>query len=285
LVDGDFKDLFRLQAELAKQVAIAIQGPMKEADLKAFEAGMATGPTLQAFEAFSDRLYFLRKDLARDALSKFDLTLALDPTYAGAYHYRGVALAAMNRLDEAIDAFKRALPRSDPERLALWTWEAPFGPQPGIHGVIRGMDSIQTHLQRDLFAGRKAVPVQKRIIYGERAENSSTVLHFSIWRDRSCGASRSAIPISFSTRRLRRTILHCLAFCRASTGPLPAKSVCMHFGGRNPVVAQRVADFGRDLPRVALIGDAFSSIVGIAAVRSSQCAHRRLVVEAGEFAN
>jgi serine/threonine protein kinase/outer membrane protein assembly factor BamB len=166
-VDGAFKDLFKLQAELAKQLSMALQGsPAKVSD---------TGVRSDAFRTFSDGLYFLRSDLAADALKQLDQTLQIDPNYPGAEHYRGLVLAKLNRLDEAIEAFKRALPRSEPERLVLWSWDAPASGAP--HGWIRAMDSTRVHIQHDRFEDRKVVDVQKQIVYGERS-GKVTVLHF-----------------------------------------------------------------------------------------------------------
>jgi tetratricopeptide (TPR) repeat protein len=151
----------RYQEDLAMQIAAAINA----------RAGRKPIPPGD----FSDGLYFLRNSLLGDALPKFDATLAADPNYPDAHYYRGLALASLNRADEAIEAFKRALPRAEPEQLISGQWDAPFsGPQ---HGIIRAADVIQGHYQRDLFDGIKSASATKRVIYSERVEKG-TALHF-----------------------------------------------------------------------------------------------------------
>ena len=267
MVDGAFNDLFQLQAELAKQLAVAIPGTMTEADRKYFEGTIVSGATgrgLEAFEAFSAGLYFLRNDLAADALSKFDRTLAIDHNYPGAHHYRGMALAKLNRLDEAIDAFKTALPRSEPEQLVLWSWDAPFASMPGStgavapqHGIIRAVDYSQLHLQRYAFEGRNSGSLQKRIVYSERSDKA-TVLHFLDLEGH--GVRRLEIPdenICLNGPAYANDSFT-VVFSRDPTpGALPCRIGLYSFSADSSLLWHMdLTEYGRDIPQVALIGDA-----------------------------
>ena len=110
-----------------------------------------------------DGQYFLRNNLPKDALERFDKALAMDPNSAPAHYYRGLALKELQRPDEALAALKNALPGSIPDRRVTWHWEAPFA-KDSEYGLIVGMDSTD---------GAQAVP--KKIIYGER-RGKATVL-------------------------------------------------------------------------------------------------------------
>ncbi len=257
LVEGSFKDLFKLQGELAKQLAVAIEGPLTETDRRKFEGTSDTTPSRETFEAFSDGLYFLRNDLARDALAKFDRTLELDAHYPGIHYYRGMALEKLNRLDEAIEAFKSALPRSRPEQLVSWNWEAGF--QAPEHGIIRGIDAARSHNQRDVFeAGRRPPGIlQKRIVYGER-NGKATVLHF-------IDAERH------SERRVEiadeHIVLNTLTSASDSFIVLQSRDVQEKLPTRIGLYAfsadgsalwhQELTGYGNDLPKMGLAGDAF----------------------------
>jgi serine/threonine protein kinase/outer membrane protein assembly factor BamB len=134
-----------------------------------------SGHSPEAFQAFSKGLYYIKNDLPSDAIKSFDQTLTLDPEYPGANHYRGVALSKINRLDEAIEAFKKSLPQSEPARVVSWSWDPMFS-SGAAHGIISVNDSADVHLQRDMFAERKSSPLQ-RVVYAER-DGKSTTLQF-----------------------------------------------------------------------------------------------------------
>ncbi|HEY2383920.1 MAG TPA: serine/threonine-protein kinase [Terriglobia bacterium] len=110
-IDGAFQDLFKLQADLAGQLVALIHGTPVERSQKAPRDAHSS----EAFQAFSSGVYYLEHDLPADALKAFDRTLAIDRQYPAANHYRGLTLAKLNRLDDASDAFKRALPQSKAE--------------------------------------------------------------------------------------------------------------------------------------------------------------------------
>ena len=46
---------------------------------------------------------------AKDALASFDMALRLRPKYAEAYNNRGSVLATLQRADEALDSYGRAV--------------------------------------------------------------------------------------------------------------------------------------------------------------------------------
>ena len=65
-VDGTYTKLFIAQAELAKKLVIAIQGAVSDAQRKNLAS---EDRSIEAFQAFSDGLLFLRKNLPADALN------------------------------------------------------------------------------------------------------------------------------------------------------------------------------------------------------------------------
>jgi TolB-like protein/outer membrane protein assembly factor BamB len=239
-VDGSFKDLFKLQADLAKQVATAINGSLTPAKTE-------TSHSLETFQAFSSGLYYLKQDLAADALAKFDETLRIDPAYPGANHNRGLALAKLHRLDEAIEAFKRALPQSNPERLISWSWDAPVSaPQ---RGLLRALDSSQIHLQRDVFENRRLSLLQKRFIYTERT-GKTTALHF-------------LDPAAHSERRREipdeNIVLDGAAYGNDTFTIIATagRKRLYAFSADSALLWDKdLVDYGNDPPRFALLGDA-----------------------------
>jgi outer membrane protein assembly factor BamB/TolB-like protein len=239
LVDGAFKDLFKLQAELAKQLGAAIQGASTEVS--------ATGVSADAFRTFSDGLYFLRSDLTADALKQFDLTLKIDPNYPGAQHYRGVALAKLNRLDEAINAFKRALPRSEPHRLVLWSWDAP--PTGSQHGFVRAIDTGRAHLQKDFFEGQQLIRLQKQLVYGERSGKGTVLQFLDLER-------RDARRLEVADTKL---ILDTVSVGNDSVTILPSADRTLSAFAKDGSLLWHIdlADYGADPASYAFIGNAF----------------------------
>ena len=122
-VDGPYKQLFALQIDTAKNLVHEIKGSLAAADAERLEA--VPKRDLDAYKLFSDGVYFLRNDLADDAIAQFDQALKVDPDYGEAYFYKGLALEKRQRWDEAITNFKRALPRSQAVRHIKWSWEPP----------------------------------------------------------------------------------------------------------------------------------------------------------------
>jgi tetratricopeptide (TPR) repeat protein len=80
----------------------------------------------EAAKALSNGIYFLQNGLVEDALAQFDRALEIDGGLTDAHFQRGLALSKLKRWDEAIAAFKRALPDSVPERRQIWAWTPPF---------------------------------------------------------------------------------------------------------------------------------------------------------------
>jgi serine/threonine protein kinase/outer membrane protein assembly factor BamB len=196
--------------------------------------------------AFFDGSYFLQRGLAADALLRFDETVSMDPSYPGVQYYRGLALEKLNRLDEAIDAFKRALPRSEPERRILWSWDAPS--TDAEHGIIRGMDNIQVNWQRDFIESRKDVVLQKGVIYGER-NDKATVLHFlNLEQNRE---RRIEIPdehVAFDTTAKANGLFTIV----------PAKNRFYGFSADGTLLWHKdLTGYGAGVPRSALIGETF----------------------------
>jgi TolB-like protein len=97
-VNGPLRDFLKLESDLAKQLIAGIQGaPLNLEPLP--------DRNFDAFQMFSDGVYFLRNDHLKDALTKFDRALALDPAYVDAQFYRGLTLKKLQRWDEAISSF------------------------------------------------------------------------------------------------------------------------------------------------------------------------------------
>jgi outer membrane protein assembly factor BamB/tetratricopeptide (TPR) repeat protein len=156
-VSGTWKDLNKLQIDLAKKLLDEIHGA--PVNLEAF-----IDRNLDAYHAFSDGVYFLRNGLAQDALREFDRALAIDRTYFEAQFYRGLALKKLERWEEAVTAFRRTLPRSTPERRVVWNGKPPFT-EGATHGVIFGIDF-------SLLRNGRA-EAQTRVIFGERKTKST----------------------------------------------------------------------------------------------------------------
>src|SRR5207247_3350378 len=87
--DGAYKDIFKLQADLARQIIAKARGVLRETGILRSDALPAK--SVDAFHAFSDGVYFLRNDFPKDALEQFDRAQALDPDYVQAQFYRGRA--------------------------------------------------------------------------------------------------------------------------------------------------------------------------------------------------
>lgn len=256
LVDGSFQDLFKLQAELAKQLAVVVENAMGRSDRKAGDAAEIeiAGHSVEAFRAFSDGLYFLRTDLPADALRRFDLALKVEPDYPGAQHYRGVSLAKLHRTDEAIEAFKSALPRSGQDGLVSWKWDAPATtPQ---HGLVRAMDTSRVHLQFDLFNGQKRAPLERQIIYVERIDKS-TMLHFLDPVKRTERQLEVADPnIALNGTAYGNEAITVLPAVDRSSTP-PRITLYAFSDGTSVLWHTDLAIAGTDVPRFAVVGDVF----------------------------
>jgi len=158
-VSGPLRDIFKLESDLARQLVVGIQGAPLNLD-------PLPDRNFDAFQMFSDGVYFFRNDHLKDALAKFDRALALDPDYVDAQFYRGLTLKKLQRWDEAIASFKTVLPRSS-QQPAPWSWEAPFA-ESSLHGAFIGLDPNQAR------AG--LAKAQKRILFGER-RNKATIIY------------------------------------------------------------------------------------------------------------
>ena len=115
-VDGTFTGMFKLQGDLVAKLMGRLKSPLLFQET----------PNVEALHAFSDGVYFYRNNFPKDALPLFDQALKLEPNYAEARFYRGLTLEALERWDDAIAEFKRALPGAPHERRVKWSWEAPF---------------------------------------------------------------------------------------------------------------------------------------------------------------
>jgi tetratricopeptide (TPR) repeat protein len=92
-------------------------------------------PQPETARLLADGESFLQNDMVDDALAQFERALQLDDHLTEAHFQRGLALVKLKRWDEAIAAFKRALPGSASERRVLWQWTSHFAPG-SAHGVI-----------------------------------------------------------------------------------------------------------------------------------------------------
>lgn len=172
-VDGVYNDMFALQIDLAKKLVEEMKGSLAEADKKRLEA--APSKNVDALRAYSDGVYFYRNDLAQDAVAEFDRALALDPNYAEAHFYKGMALAKLKRWDDAITSFKRTLPRALAEHRVTWSWDAPFETDGSQRTVFPGFDPTAFSPQ-DMFSRLGLLRAQRRLVYAERGTNS-TIVH------------------------------------------------------------------------------------------------------------
>jgi outer membrane protein assembly factor BamB/TolB-like protein len=188
-VDGAYKDLFDLQIDLAKALVEQMKGSLGEADKRRLDA--VPSRNVDALKAYAEGVYFYRNDLAQDAISEFDRALALDPSYADAHFYKGMALAKLKRWDEAITAFKRTVPRALPEQRVKWSWEAPFEAEGSARSVVQAFDPAALTFE-SVFSRAGPVRAQKRIVYAER-RGADFVFHFVDLEKRS--ATRQALPI------------------------------------------------------------------------------------------
>src|SRR5207244_9266039 len=117
-----------------------------------------------------------RNNMFGDALEQFDRALRLEPGYADAHFYRGLVLERLEKWDDAIAAFKQALPHARPERRVLWSWDAPVTADPSKRGLMFGVDAGEMSLQQDLLL-RDPLLSQRRVIYSER-KGKNTVMRF-----------------------------------------------------------------------------------------------------------
>jgi outer membrane protein assembly factor BamB/Tfp pilus assembly protein PilF len=248
LVDGTYDELFTAQAALATKLVVAIQGAITDSQRKKLDT--VEGRHGQAFQSFSDGLLFLRKNLAKDALSKFDLTLAIDPDYPGAHYYRAVALQSLQRLDEARDSLKQALPHAEPEQTVLW--------QTPVNGkLVPGIDLSESHTQSDLFA-RKAPPfTTKEIFYVDHPSKDRTALQVFDANQRtfqSIEVPEATISAGLITNDEFFVVS---GVGMSSTGFDRMTFYLFDRDTRAPLWHTTVNNLGGKLPRFGLIGDAF----------------------------
>ena len=168
------QDLFALQGEVAKQLAGAIQKNLSPAEQKDLEAATAATHSAEAFQNMSRGISYLRQDLPQDALQSFDAAIAADPRLPGAHYYRAHALEKLNRLDEAIDALKAALPGAEHDRPLLWQWDFPGS---GKHGYISAYDTAHQQKQYSLFRNETWSDFRKQVVYAETVDDG-TRLYF-----------------------------------------------------------------------------------------------------------
>jgi serine/threonine protein kinase/outer membrane protein assembly factor BamB len=213
------------------------------------------GHSPEAFQAFSKGLYYIQNDLPSEALQSFDQTLALDPEYPGANHYRGVALSKLNRLDEAIDAFKRALPQSEPERVVSWSFDPMVAA--GAHGVIRVNNTADIHLQRDLFSSRTSTPLQ-RVIYAERDGNSTILQFVNLGKHTVQRVEVADANILLAGGAYGNTALTVLLAVDLKVPPTQRRIGFYAFSNDSRLLWHtELQDYGNALPLFAAIGDAF----------------------------
>lgn len=180
-VDGSYQKIFELQDALAANLSREITGAVVAPAAAALEVQRPAG--MDAYQLFSDGVYFLRNDLIEDALTHFDQALQRDPAYGEAHFYRGMALAKLKRWDEAAAALKRALPRSEPVRHIKWSWDVPYEGHPSRRGFILVLDESALS-NPDHFSKEEPLKISQQIIYSEQS-GKNTVLHTLDLRQRS----------------------------------------------------------------------------------------------------
>ena len=205
LVDGTFTGMFKLQGDVVAKLMIEMKGTL---------AGVpALIDNIEALRAFSDGVYFYRNELLSDALPLFDQALKLEPNYAEARFYKGLTLEALERWDDAIAEFKRALPGAPHERRVKWSWEAPFTADPSNRGIIVGLNTGEMALQGSVWSPDAPARLQNRFICGERS-GGNTILYFVDMEQR--GIRRVEVPdnkinlnnIAISNDRLTLLMAH-----------------------------------------------------------------------------
>ena len=163
-VSGPFKNILKLQDDLARQLIGQIHGD-------ALMPASSRYPNLDAFRAFSSGAYALRTNNAKEALAQFDRALAIDHDYSDAQFYRGLALKKLNRTDDAIAAFKKVLPYTKAPRRVTWSWEPSFAAD-AKPGLIMGLDQNRVRFGWD--------HAQKSVLFHER-KGDATRFYASMW--------------------------------------------------------------------------------------------------------
>jgi tetratricopeptide (TPR) repeat protein len=171
-VEGAYKDVFALQRELASKLAKEVRATLPPA---------LPLNNVAALQAFSDGLYFYRNDLLSEALTQFDRALALEPNYVNAQFYKGLAMEKLGRWDDAIAAFTRALPRPQPERRVVWSWDAPFTAERSKRGGIAGVDVSELSFQRYVL-NSDGMKVRRSASFMASAAVRTPFSTSSIWR-------------------------------------------------------------------------------------------------------
>ena len=170
ILDGTESEFHDLQIALAEALGERIKGTLANNERESLRATRPASKTAQ--ERLSDGIYYLRQDLLEDALLQFDAALAADPSYTEASYYKGLTLQKLESWDEAIQAFKQALPRAESVRHVKWDWQVPWiGEKSRLRGRIWPMDvrKLKGDDSDEIFEA------PERLIFTERVEGGTAL--------------------------------------------------------------------------------------------------------------